>query len=223
MASCCGPDRDAYLDVFDLRRARKAADRYRSQGLDRDSRRIVDFLESLGVRGASVLDVGGGVGPLHLELLRRGAARATSIELVDSYDAEADDLARQLGVDGRVTRLHGDLATDPNLVGLHDFVVMHRVVCCYPDADRLLAVAAAHAGRALVFSHPPGNVLARAAVGAENLTRRVRGRRFRVFVHNPKTMAIAAADQGRLQPRLVHHGLAWDVEAFCAEPSSITT
>jgi magnesium-protoporphyrin O-methyltransferase len=222
MSACCGPDPAAYRDTFDPRRARKAADRFRSGGLDRDSQRIVDFVESLGIQGASVLDLGGGVGPLHLELLHRGAARATSVELVDSYDAAADALAHELGLAGRITRLHGDLATDPGLVERHDVVVMHRVVCCYPDAQRLLAAAAAKAGRALVFSHPPDNPLARAAVGAENLGRRIRGRSFRVFVHDPRAMTGAAADGGRLHPQRVSHGLAWNISGFTADPASTT-
>jgi len=223
MSSCCGPDPSGYRAVFDPVRARKAADRFRSAGLDRDSRRIVDFLETLGIEGASVLDVGGGVGQLHLELLRGGAESATSIELVDSYDAEADALARELGLSGRVSRLHGDIAADPDLVGRHDIVVMHRVVCCYPDADRLLEVAAARASRALVFSHPPRNVISRALVGSENLTRRARGQSFRVFVHDPNRMAAVAADGGRLHLRLRRRGLAWDISGFSADPSTIST
>ena len=125
MASCCEPDPDGYRDMFTARRARRSAQRFRRSGLDRDSRRIVDFLETLGIQGASVLDIGGGVGPLHLELLRRGASRATSIEFVDSYDAEADALARELGLAGQVTPLHGK---DADLVSRHDVVAMHRVV-----------------------------------------------------------------------------------------------
>ena len=179
----------------------------------------MDFLETLGIEGASILDVGGGVGQLHLALLQRGAARATSIEIVDSYDTEAHALARDLGLAGQVSRLHGDIAAEPDLVGQHDIVVMHRVVCCYRDATRLLAVAAERASRALVFSHPPHTLVARALVGAENVTRRARGQSFRVFVHDPRAMNDAAADGGRLHLRLRHHGVAWDVVGFCAEPS----
>lgn len=222
MSPCCGPDAEAYREAFDPRRARKAADVFRAKGLDRDSQRIVDFLQSLGLAGASVLDVGGGVGQLHLELLRRGAARATSVELVDSYDDAAQGLAQELGLQGRVTRLHGDLATDPDLVGKHDFVVLHRVVCCYPDADGLLAAAGARAERALVFTHPPGNLVARAAAGAENLGRRLRGRRFRVFVHDPHAMERVAAAGGRLRPTLRHHGLTWDIAGFVAQPPTLS-
>lgn len=97
MTPCCGPDAEAYREAFDPRRARKAADVFRAKGLDRDSQRIVDFLQSLGLAGASVLDVGGGVGQLHLELLRRGAARATSVELVDSYDTQGSMMVVDAG------------------------------------------------------------------------------------------------------------------------------
>jgi 2-polyprenyl-3-methyl-5-hydroxy-6-metoxy-1,4-benzoquinol methylase len=214
---CCQPD--GYRNVFTARRSKESAARYRSHGLDSTATRIVDFLVGCGIEGASVLEIGGGVGQLHLELLRRGAARATSIELVDSYDADARALAGELGLTGRVTRLRADLAADPDVVGRHDIVVMHRVVCCYPDADRLLSVAAEHASRALVFSHPPRNVLSRAATGAENLTRRMRRQNFQVYVHDPASMAEAAADGGRLRSQFEHRGFVWHVVGFVAEPS----
>jgi hypothetical protein len=44
-----------------------------------------------------------------------------------------------------------------------DLVILHRVVCCYPDYERLLTAAADHARRALVFSYPPRNPLSRAS------------------------------------------------------------
>ena len=41
------------------------------------------------VQGASVLDVGGGIGAIDLELLEAGAARATNIELSGGYEEAA--------------------------------------------------------------------------------------------------------------------------------------
>jgi hypothetical protein len=49
---------------------------------------MVDFLEQRGIAGASVLEVGGGVGEIHLELLRRGATRAVNLELSPAYETE---------------------------------------------------------------------------------------------------------------------------------------
>ena len=219
MTPCCEPDGDGYRDVFTARRSNRAAARFRSHGLDRNARRIVDFLDDFGIDGASVLEVGGGVGQLHLELLRRGAARATSVELVDTYDADAAELAGELGLSHRVTRLRADIATDPDAVDRHDVVVMHRVVCCYPDADRLLSVAAAHAARVLVFSYPPRNLGSRGILATKNLVRRIRRKSFRVFVHDPDSMTEVARDAGRLQVQFAHHGFAWQIVGLAATPS----
>jgi SAM-dependent methyltransferase len=153
MAGCC-PSRD-YHRLFNRRFARRVANRYRKRGLDRTARQMVGFLERLGVEGASVLEIGGGVGEVEVELLKAGAARAQNLELSPAYEREARRLAAEAGVRGRLDwRIH-DLAEDPQAVGLADLVVMHRVVCCYPDYERLLGAAADHARRALVFSYPP--------------------------------------------------------------------
>ena len=48
---------------------------------------MVGFLAERGVEGATVLEIGGGIGDIQLELLRRGASRTTNLELVDAYDA----------------------------------------------------------------------------------------------------------------------------------------
>ena len=52
----------------------------------------------------------------------------------------------------RVTRRFTDIATSPEEVEPADVVVLHRVVCCYPDYERLLSAAASHAKRLLVYS-----------------------------------------------------------------------
>jgi hypothetical protein len=55
---------------------------------------------------------------------------------------------------------------DPEAVEPADMVVLHRVVCGYPDYERLLGAAADHARRALVFSYPPRNAPSRAFYGS---------------------------------------------------------
>jgi hypothetical protein len=77
-----------------------------------------------------------------------------------------------------VTRRLLNIATSPEAVEPADVVVLHRVVCCYPDYERLLAAAASHAQRLLVFSHPPRNVLTKMIVGCANVLQRLRGSDF---------------------------------------------
>ena len=90
------------------------AKRYRKRGLDKTAGRIVAFLEREGVETARVLEIGGGVGEIQLELLKRGAVSAVNLELSAAYDAEARALLREAGIDeSRVTRRLHDIAEDP--------------------------------------------------------------------------------------------------------------
>ena len=213
MGGCCEPK--GYDDMFGARFSGHLARRYRKRGLDRTAARMVAFLAEQGVDGATVLEVGGGVGDIQIELLRRGAASATNLELVDSYDADARALAADAGLTDRITRRQLDIAATPDAVEQHDIVVLHRVVCCYPDYQRLLGAAAEHAGRLMVFSHPPGGAISRAAVAAENLFFRVRRSPFRTFAHDPDAMTATVADHG-MREAYRHRGLVWHVVGFTA-------
>ena len=171
MDECCGAaGPNGYEAVFDTRYAGKAARRYRRAGLTPTEQLVVEFLTSAGIEGASVLEVGGGVGEVQLALLARGAARTTNLELSGAYEADARRLIDEAGVGGRVDRILGvDLATAPEAVGPADVVVLHRVVCCYPDYDRLLGAAADRARRLVVFTHPPRTIWTRAIVRMSNV------------------------------------------------------
>jgi 2-polyprenyl-3-methyl-5-hydroxy-6-metoxy-1,4-benzoquinol methylase len=194
MASCC-PSRD-YLRFFNKRFARRLATRYRKRGLDKTAQTMVQFLRALGIEGASVLEVGGGVGEVQIELLKAGAARAQNLELSPAYEQEAHKLAGQAGVQGRIDwRIH-DLAQDPGAVAPADLVILHRVVCCYPDYERLLGAAADHARRAVVFSYPPRNALSGAFYGVFNLVMRLTRSSFRGFAHPPRAMLAVLEDHG---------------------------
>ncbi len=194
MAGCC-PSRD-YPRLFNRRFARRLASRYRQRGLDKTARRMVGFLDQLGIDGATVLEIGGGVGEIQIELLKAGAARAHNLELSPAYEEQARRLAGQAGVEGRIDRQIHDLAEDPGAVEPADLVVLHRVVCCYPDYERLLGAAADHARRALVFSYPPRNLLSRAFYGVFNLVMRLTRISFRGFAHPPGAMLEVLEDRG---------------------------
>jgi len=71
--------------VFSARFARRVARRYRKRGLSRSSTAIVTVLADRGIAGASVLEIGGGVGEIQVELLPGGAARATNLEISTNY------------------------------------------------------------------------------------------------------------------------------------------
>ncbi|MGY1827570.1 MULTISPECIES: methyltransferase domain-containing protein [unclassified Blastococcus] len=196
--------------MFDERFARRRAARYRRKGLDATARRMVDLLEQRGLRDATVLEIGGGVGEIHIELLRRGAASATNLELSPGYEAEAARLLDEAGLTGRVDRRLADIAADPAAARPADIVVLHRVVCCYPDHPALLAAAAGHARAQLVFSFPPRNAVSRAFVAVQNRLLDWGGRRFRTFAHPPAEMLALLAEHG-MRATVAHRGAVWQV------------
>jgi 16S rRNA G966 N2-methylase RsmD len=208
MGSCCDPrgcDR-----FFSAGFAGRMAKRYRKRGLDATAREMVAFLESRGVADATVLEVGGGVGEIELELLERGAARAVNLELSSAYDEVAEQLLREYGFAERAERRLHDIAADPAAVEPADVVVLHRVVCCYPDYERLLGAAGGRARRLLVFSHPPRNPVSRAVVAMQNLWFRAIRSEFRTFAHPPAAMVGVLREAG-LQPAFAHRGRVWQV------------
>ena len=114
MPACCDPGE--YDVVFTSKYARRTAKSLRKSGLDDTATKMADFLTDQGLDGATVLEIGGGVGGLHLELIRRGASQATNAELSGAYESEAAKLLAESGLADRVTRRIADVVTDPGSI-----------------------------------------------------------------------------------------------------------
>jgi methyltransferase family protein len=184
--SCCYASE--YGDLFGRRGAGRDAKAYLKKGLSRSARDLVDALVGRGVGGASVLEIGGGVGAIQIELLAAGAERATNVDLSTEWEEAAAALLAQRGMSGKVDRRLGDFVAVAGDIEPADVVVLHRVVCCYPDWRRLLGLATERAGSALAITFPRDRWQNRVAVAIENFTRRIRGRQFRAFVHPSRPM-----------------------------------
>jgi magnesium-protoporphyrin O-methyltransferase len=211
VSDCCSPK--GYRWLFSESNAAAEAKRYRRKGLDSTSRRIVDFLKSQGVEGRSVLEVGGGIGDIQLELLKAGAARAVSIELTPTYEQEAVRLLHEAGLEDRVERRVMDFAEAAATVAPADIVIMNRVVCCYPDMPKLAGAAADHAEETLVMSFAKDTWWTRIGLRLGNFGLRVTRREFHFFLHPPKSI-IATAERHGLRTILDQRGLFWTVAAL---------
>ncbi|MFY9578766.1 MAG: methyltransferase domain-containing protein [Gaiellaceae bacterium] len=209
MDRCCS--RTGESDVFNERFARRLARRYRRRGLDEVARRLVD---AVGVRaGETVLEIGGGIGDIEIELLRSGAEHATNVELSAAYEKLGRTLFEQAGFEGRIEWRYGDIATDPELAPPADVVVLNRVVCCYPDMPALVDAAAAKTRRSLALSFPRDTRLMRIGGRAINAWCRLRRSDFRFFVHPPPEIVAAAHKRG-LHLVHQHRGRLWQVAAL---------
>lgn len=203
MPGCCSSD---YRRFFNRKFAARDLRRYRSRGLTATERDLVTLCHE--VDGATILEVGGGIGALQLELLDAGAAAATNVELSGGYEDAAAELFAGRVVERRV----GDFVTAD--VSEHDVVLMHRVVCCYPDVDALVGAAASRTRRTLALTYPQERAWIRAGLHVVNLWLRLRRCGFRTYGHAVARIDGAAAREGLQLEQRIRRGLLWESTAY---------
>ena len=210
MSCCSGKGCD---DFFDERVARRDARRYDRKGLDGNARRIVELVRRRGIEGKTVLEVGGGVGAIQLELLQAGAKRTVNVELSRAYEPYASELLRANGLDGRAERRLLDFAERAEELEPADVVVLHRVVCCYPDYETLVAAAADHTREQLLMTFPRDAWWMRLGLRTVNRLQRLRRNAFRVYLHAPAAIVEVASSHG-LETATREHGRIWELVGF---------
>ena len=210
MAGCCTQSETRRF--FNRRVAAKDARRYRARGINGTARTLTELAGD--VHGASVLDVGGGIGAIELELLRAGAGRATSIELSGGYEEEAAALLAEHGFTDRVDRRIGDFVAVGPALEQHDVVVLHRVVCCYPDVDALVGEAADRTRRTLLLTYPQDRRLIRVGLHTFNLFLRFSRCGFRMYGHRVETIVNVATQHGLELDTRKRAGVFWESAAL---------
>ena len=203
MAGCCSTD---YRRMFSRKFAARDLRRYRERGLSETERDLVGLCGD--VHGQTVLEVGGGIGALQLELLEAGALQATNVELSGGYE----EAAAELFAGREVERVVGDFVTEA--VEPHDVVLMHRVVCCYPNADELVGAGAQRTQRVLALTVPQQRRWIGWGLGAVNAWLRFRRCGFRTFQHSFEDVQAAAERNGLRLEQRKPRGLIWESAAF---------
>jgi len=164
--------------MFDARTARRQLTAYRRSGPTGSTRRLIEAIKAAGVDGATVLDIGGGVGVVGFELLAAGADRLTDVDAARAYVAVARREATRRGLDDRATFRHGDFVALAEAVDAADIVTLDRVICCYGDWAALVDRSVARARRLYCLVYPTDRWWTRAAVGMGNLMLRLSRRSF---------------------------------------------
>jgi magnesium-protoporphyrin O-methyltransferase len=207
---------DGYASPIDDGTAQDDRARYREAGPDRTTRMLLDMIAAEMTHGMSVLDIGGGIGVIDLELLKAGANRAVLVEASPGYLEAARDQAREAGLSDRIAVVAGDFVHHAAEIDAADIVTLDRVVCCYPDADALVSASAAKATRLYGLVLPRDGWYVRVAVWLDNLRYRVKRRAYRAHAHDNARIDAMALASG-LRPRTEAFTLAWRVVLYSRE------
>jgi len=196
--------------------------RYARKGPDAATRLLLAAIRNAAIGGDSLLDIGGGVGVISLELLAAGVDRATIVEASPAYLDAARRGAERRGFADRLKLIGGDFTAFAANIEPADTVTMHRVVCCYPFYQSLLNAAAKCCRQALAFSYPRDRWYLRAWVAIDNARRRIFRNPFRTFVHSVMAMetTLTAAGFRRVSRQRT---LVWCVDVYCRLDSPAAT
>jgi magnesium-protoporphyrin O-methyltransferase len=203
----------ATSELFGPKVAESDLRRYRRKGPNPTTRLILEELRGQPLEGAQLLDVGGGIGVLGLELLAAGFGGVVEVDASPAYLAVAERQFAERGWAQRAVLLAGDFATLTKPPEAADVVALDRVVCCYPDFEALLKRAAGCTRRLLALSYPRDRWYVRWVIALENLWRRITRNSFRSFVHAPTRLA-AVLESSALR-RIARRGNAtWVVDLY---------
>jgi Methyltransferase domain len=200
-------------ELFDDENAHDELQRYRKRGPRRTTRLLIRELAGLGVEGRTVLEIGGGVGAVHLALLENGASAATDIDASAAFLRAAYKEAVQRGYRERIMHRHGNFVEIASEIPPADIVVLDRVICCYHDAQSLLELSAQRAQTVIGLVYPRDMWLSRLINWVTNLTRRRWLEGFKTYVHPRKKVEEVVTSGGLRLLRRITLGF-WQVAVF---------
>lgn len=211
--SCSDCDFDRATDrQFNADKAASELKAYRKGRLGPTTRHLRDDIVDAELNKGTLLDIGGGIGPLTFELLNRGMSSAIIADASATYAAAATEESGLRGVTGRARIVHGDFLGLAATLPSADLVTLDRVVCCYPDYGPMLEQALNHAKCGIALSYPRDRWYVRAAMWFDNF-KRTRRSGFRTFVHPPRRIQKIIETGGF---RLVRRRLTiqWSIDVY---------
>jgi len=187
--------------------------RFRVFGFEKTQKQLLRGILETGVDHASILEIGCGAGHLHRELLQQGAACATGVDISENMLVQARKLSAASSLAERTRYHQGDYADLADGLDDADITVMDKVVCCYPDPERLLTAALPKTRRIIALTYPRDRVFTRVAIRIAARLLKLSGSDFRPYVHNPVEIRRWITQLG-FTPLSFSSVFAWQTEVY---------
>ena len=207
----CGCDRG--FEIFDAKTAASDLTRYRRDGPDRTTGMLIDMIRSVGLRSATLLDIGAGIGVIDHELLDDVADHAVLVDAsAPALDAARDE-ARRRGHLDRLELIDGDFLAHAGAIDRAQVVTLDRVLCCYADVATLVRMSASRARTLYGLVLPRDRSTIRLALRLLNVWFRLRGIAYRSYAHSNEVVDSLVADAG-LRVRMEARTYFWRVVLY---------
>jgi magnesium-protoporphyrin O-methyltransferase len=186
--NCCHPqDQCTGLEqLFDAGMAQADLEDYTKHGPGKTTRWLLDAIRAAmrdKLQGASLLDIGGGVGVIQHELAQAGVGEVTGVDASTAYLDIAKREAEKRGYAERASYRFGDFAALASEIAQADVVTLERVICCYPDMRALVKLSSERAKQIYAVVYPRDVWWMKFGRDLLNFGMRLFRRKFRFFVH----------------------------------------
>jgi SAM-dependent methyltransferase len=202
--------------MFNPRLVRGSLARYRKQGPAKTTRLLTDAVRAAGVDGATLLDIGGGLGAIEHTLLAAGVTSATDVDASSAYLEAAQEEAARRGMADRIIFRKGNFVDLAPEVPKADIVTLDRVLCCYDDVRSLARLSAQHAKRLYAVVYPRDEWWSRLFGRIGNILISLTRSQFRLFVHSQAEVEGVLRKEGFTREYYRRAGF-WQVAVFARQ------
>ena len=112
----------------------------------------------------------------------------TDVDASMGYLRIAKTYALEHGWEDRCTFIHGDFAEMADDIAPHHFVTLDKVVCCYPDYQKLLTEATQRTTEILALTFPMGGPVAQFITTLSGIYLSLTRNPFRSYIHAPQSI-----------------------------------
>lgn len=177
-------------EQFNQKLAERELQKYRKKGPGKPTRILLEAIQTSGVEGLTLLDIGGGVGAIQSELFKSGLSQATEVEGSSAYLEAAKKEAERQGYLDEVNFIQGDFVEMVKEIPSADIVTLDKVICCYPDLQTLVGLSSQKAGKIYGVIYPVDTWWMKFGVRIPNFFFKIKHNPFRLYIH--PTQAIEA-------------------------------
>ena len=209
--SCC--QCQGIEDMFNERAVSRELSQYHAKGPDVTTQMLVDTLKREGIQGLTLLDIGGGIGAIQHALLEAGLRNATEVDASQAYIRAARAEAQRRGLAEQVSFQHGDFVDLAAQIPPADIVTLDRVICCYPDMDKLVSLSLARASKLYGLVYPRDTWWLRIGFAIMNFFYKLQRNPYRAFMHPTRAVEAMITSNGFTR-RFFRRTLVWQVAVY---------
>jgi magnesium-protoporphyrin O-methyltransferase len=191
-------------------------ERYQNEGAAKTTRQLIAAISRQGLKGMTLLDIGGGLGGIQHALLAGGVVQATYVDASSAYMKAAREEAIRREIDEQITFLHGDFVDLAEEIPSAEIVTLDRVVCCYDDMQALVRLSAKKARKLYGMVFPRDLWLFRLLLPVANFFLSLTGTPFRIFIHSTEQVEQILKEEG-LAPSYYRKSGFWQIMVYCRD------